>query len=209
MKKRIVQLLFLIMLNSTLTIGQYESVFGSNYTEWNYLELSCDNAIVDTYIHEKDTIINEILYHKINDWGLLRETEINTKLWYRSFDDETEILIMDLSLEIGDTFTIDTTDYVVDTIFTQGSLKIIEFDFTPDECIGFVENLRFEEGRGPNLNLEFAITGDNFDIKLFRCHTKDSVTENFLIEYFSSDCSMDLINTENTDLKIKESVTFY
>ena len=96
--------------------AQYQSIFGSTQTEWNFISLTCDVAIVDTYMHERDTTINDIEYHIINNWGLLRESDHNSKLWYRNFHDDDEILILDLSLSMGDTFRINSKEFIIVSI---------------------------------------------------------------------------------------------
>lgn len=194
-------IIFIILLLSVSNIqAQYQSIFGSTQTEWNFISLTCDVAIVDTYMHERDTTINDIEYHIINNWGLLRESDQNSKLWYRNFHDDDEILILDLSLSMGDTFRINSKDFIVDSVYLENNLKIIEFDYTPYNC-GYYERLKFKEAMGPNLSFKFALTAEDFDADLLRCLTKDSITNNFLESYFGADCRSDLVNTQKIDKK--------
>lgn len=200
MDLRIKILAILLTLSNSVLIGQNQSIFGDFQTTWNYISLTCDVANVTTYVHEKDTTIDNIPYHLINDWGLLRESDLNAKLWYRSFDDEEEFLLMDLSLNIGDTFLLSSVEFIVDTIYTEDSLKVIEFDYIPLNC-GFYERLKFKEGKGPNLCFDFLLSAIESKSKLLRCHTKDSITINYLEQFgFGSDCSRDLVSAENLEI---------
>lgn len=48
-------IIFIILLLSVSNIqAQYQSIFGSTHTEWNFISLTCDVAIVDIYMHERD-----------------------------------------------------------------------------------------------------------------------------------------------------------
>jgi hypothetical protein len=131
----------------------------------------------------------------------MRASDLNAKLWYRRFDDEEELLLMDLTLNIGDTFLINAVAFIVDTVYTEDSLKVIEFDYIPWNC-GFYERLKFKEGKGPNLCFDFLLSADESDSKLLRCHTKDSLTINYLEQFgFGSDCSLDLVGTEDLEIE--------
>lgn len=190
-----------LILSTNFTIAQYQSIFGNQQTEWNFISLTCDAAFVDSYIHERDTTINNIEYHIINNWGLLRESDQNSKLWYRNFHDDDEILIFDLSLTSGDFFTINSQDFIVDRVYQENGLKIIEFDYLPPNC-GFYEHLKFKEGTGPNLGYKFSLTADDYETKLLRCQTKDSITINYLEQFgFGAECRSDLVNTKEIDLE--------
>ncbi len=199
MELRIKLFILLVIQNICIVHGQYQSVFGNLQTEWNHVSLYCDAVFVETYIHEKDTVVNNVKYHKINDWGLLRESDSNSKLWYRSFSNEKESLIMDLSLEKRDTFSVNSNDFIVNKVYMENNLKIIEFDYMPPHC-GFYELLKFEESRGPNLSFKFLLSASDYDGKLLRCQTKDSITTIYL-EQFGSDCRSVKTNTENDKVK--------
>jgi hypothetical protein len=61
--------------------------------------------------------------------------------------------------------------------------------------------LKFEEGRGPNFGYKFSITADEDESKLLRCHTKDSITINYLEQFdFGKDCQRDLVSIKNINL---------
>jgi hypothetical protein len=176
-------------------------VFGEFYTEWNFVTLYCDAGFVESYSHERDTFIDNHEYHIINNWGLLRESDQNAKMWYRSFDDDEEILIADLSLTLGDTFIINTQEFTVDSVYEDEGLKIVQFDYIPFHC-GYYKKLKFEEGKGPNLSYVFALTADDYEAKLLRCQTKDSITVNFLEDFgFEGDCRKDVVNTIQLEIE--------
>lgn len=197
MKNRIVLILLIAFTNLNEGTCQFESIFGSTYTEWNFIELSCDAAFVETYVQDRDSIIDNVQYKILTDFGLLRESNNNSKLWFRDFDDNSEILIMDLDLVESDTFSINSNQFIVDTIYFEDNVKIIEFDFIPWHC-GFYKRLKFQEGKGPNMSFLFAVTGVKENGKLLRCQTKDSMTINYLEEFgYGDDCTKDLVGTSD------------
>lgn len=196
MKAAVKFIWFIFILSPFMCKGQYHSAFGKNYTEWNFIALYCDAGFVETFIHDKDTVIQNVSYHVLHDFGLLRESQDHSKLWFRDFNEEEERLIMDLNLNKGDTFSFHLMDLAVDTTYLENNRKIIEFDFIPYHC-GYYEKLRFVEGRGLNFSFRFALSGLMDDMWLLRCQTKDSVSENFLTQYFRESCREGIIATKN------------
>ena len=192
-----ISLLFVFVLNTSH--GQYNSMFGDSYTEWNYMTLYCDATFTYTFQQSDDTIIGAIQYKVIDDFGLLRESENNDKIWYRNIDSEVEHLIMDLDLEVGDIFEIDSEEYQVDMVYVENGNKIIQFDFIPPNC-GFEMPLKFIEGHGPNYSFRYIFSGDTQHLGLLRCHTRDSITDKFYVETFGEEC----ITNETSTKEIKE-----
>ncbi len=90
-------------------------------------------------------------------FGRIREDTISGKLWYiphhsiPPFNYPEEILIMDLTLEVGDIFDFGWRSNTVDSVyFSDDGRKIIRFDgghFSPNY---WNETTRFIEGVGPN-----------------------------------------------------------
>ncbi len=153
-------LLVLVLLsNLTIINAQYSSIFGESYTEWNYMTLYCDAIITETYVQETEEEIDGILYKQINEFGLLRASDDQAKLWYRNFEGEEEILIMDLTLQVGDIFEVGGQELVVELVYEENNLQIVQFDFVPFHC-GTYESLRFVEGLVPNLGFQFMLTPD-------------------------------------------------
>lgn len=82
--------------------------FGENSTTWNIAHEVPDAVETDSFYTTFDTIINGYTYKTVFIYsyisGFIRE-DINTgKAWYLYASDTNEILIMDLSLSIADTF---------------------------------------------------------------------------------------------------------
>lgn len=194
MKTLFTTLLFAIIVQTNI-YGQYTSVFGTSYTEWNYITLFCDAGFVESFVQNRDTLIENNMYKVVYDFGLLRESDDNSKLWFRALNDTEEILIMDMNLNKGDTFSFSSLDVIVDTIFVENNQKIIEFDLMPYHC-GYYEKLRFVEGIGINLGFRFALTGLKDEPWLLRCHTKDADELNFLESAFGSDCRRSLVSVD-------------
>lgn len=186
-------LFFIINLNA-----QYKSIFADTITIWNYISINCDANYVDSYIHVKDTNLSNIDYKLINGFGGLRESENHDKLWCRSFTNNDEVLIMDLNLEVNDTFYIDADEFIVDTIYFEDTLKIIQFVFLLPNC-GIEETFKFKEGEGPNLSFRYMLSGYLDDRKLIRCYTRNSITVNYLEEIFGDDCFDDRVNVDELE----------
>jgi len=201
--KIIITLLFVFILN--ISHGQYNSIFDETYTEWNYMTLFCDAIFTTTFQHSKDTMISNTSYKIIDDFGFLREDENNSKVWYRSSESEEEQLIMDLDLEVGDLFEINSISYEVEETFVVNGVKIIQFDYLPINC-GIVEPLRFIEGQGPNLSFKYILTGDEFDLSLLRCYTRDSITYNFFVDQLGEEC---ISNETSTNEIIESEIIIY
>jgi len=161
----------------------YKSVFASDTTRWNVFQLSIEMGWTNAYYCTSDTItINEKLYkvlyknilhdqsqkltsNKDNIIGYLREDTTNGKLWlYRNAKNisNPEILVMNMSLKVGDSIpiinSIYTDSYIynkVRSIYYENNRKIIELDrehfnwFTTNN-----EKIKFIEGIGTNYGFE-------------------------------------------------------
>jgi hypothetical protein len=88
--------------------------------------------------------------------GKIRE-ELNTgRLWYKRPSHDSEILIMDMTLALGDTFEIDAGHWVmVDSVFYLDNRKVIRFDMDS----GWDEKIMFIEGVGPNISIIYHYDG--------------------------------------------------
>ena len=111
-------LIVLITTFSTNSINaQYQSLFGSVNTSWNMFFTNTSELRTDSLYTVSDIVINgmiykEIFYQTISETphiplstvGYLREDSAQGKAWFFSNQDTTERLIMDLNLNLGDTF---------------------------------------------------------------------------------------------------------
>jgi len=166
---------FLIFTVSLAAISQpYHSLFAKDTTQWNVSQLMTDLVETNLYYSATDSVIGDKHYHTIfhqingsvNDpigknssvCGFVREDTVNGKFWFlNSFADTTiEVLLMDLSLDKGDTFVF-IHDYrymwkdsvTVDSVFHENNRKIIALNKTHFD--GFGESkIWFIEGIGPN-----------------------------------------------------------
>ncbi|MCB9335785.1 MAG: T9SS type A sorting domain-containing protein [Flavobacteriales bacterium] len=89
--------------------------------------------------------------------GHIRQDSTNTRAWYKSIEDTSEYLIMDLNLNIGDTFVVrfsTPTNAIVTNVDTINGRKRIVLDYLYGG--GFInEYLTFIEGIGPNASFFF------------------------------------------------------
>lgn len=154
MKKTIFLLILVLCGISNKSFAQYQSVFGNDTTEWNgkygYIDVEHSYS-VKAY---GDTVINNLHYKYVGSninasqinppigtgqaTGFIREDTITGRVWH-IYNGE-EILLMDMSLSVGDTFTfhiILSSDNVpefdisliVDTVYSFENRKYIGFDY--------------------------------------------------------------------------------
>ncbi|MBL4755884.1 MAG: T9SS type A sorting domain-containing protein [Flavobacteriales bacterium] len=113
-----------------------------------------DTITIDSAVYRKVDMNSTLL-------GYLREDTVVGKAWFWGANDSAEYLIMDMSLNLGDTFKLKTTfnstfDVPVIWIDTIGGRKRILFNYTIGT--GFIgENFSFIEGVGPNASLVYSI----------------------------------------------------
>lgn len=170
----------------------YQSYFGNDSTSINTFTVIIDGDYNNTFtICNKDTVtINDNLYYFVEpryveyEYGYttfwyaeeiiyFREEQENGRLFmYIKNDDlEKEILLCDMSLEIGDTFTLYNYPYEieVENVRYEDGRKIIEFgNFYEGEMS--IDNLMFIEGVFPMLLPDFHI--DTFTELI--CQHKDN-----------------------------------
>lgn len=169
--KTIFTIIFLSFFTN-VSFAQYQSLFGTESTSWDMSEWDVgifgEHPYLQVYYASIDTLINGHIYKKISPGyvppyddlyaSYLREDTIEGKAWSINRMDsptEQEFLIMDLSLEVGDTFAIsDGTHYpdvffdlIVDSVYYDEGRKHIRFNF--DIFTG--EPFTMIEGVGTNI----------------------------------------------------------
>ena len=196
--KRILLIVACIIAITTTSKAQdsvvYKSVLGDSIAEWYVLETFSNGgsgktrsytiATEDTVILS-DTIYNtyrcndEIFYSCSGFQGIpgdfrnydkyIRESEDRSKLYFRTSLSNTEILLMDLNLEVGDTVDTETwiwdgvsyndTAIVVDSIYYHNDMKHIRTNYyvsmRPLGGILYYDTLQFIEGIGPNFGITY------------------------------------------------------
>ena len=177
MKSTIILLIFL--LTGFFSFSQnYESIFGSQSTQWNMTIGNLWGTGSTKHTVLGDTLLNEKEYKIIDGYfdfesreylGFLREDTISGKVWYCNSKDTSEILIMDMNLNVGDSMYIGGNwnsfpgNYKVDSIYYLNNKKHIRFDFK----IPFLEQEPFVLIEGITSNLGFRFQDwkyiNNFD----------------------------------------------
>lgn len=176
---------FLVIINLNSAKAQYQSIFGSSQTSWNIIKGNFWGTGTDSLVTVSDTIINsytykKILYYDISSGttqiesivGYLREDSIQGKAWFFNTEDIAEQLIMDLNLNLGDTFYVggvwnsNTGYHLVDSVWTVFGRKHIRIDvaINPNPGGGNNEKLIFIEGVGTNIGIGYQDLNyiDNF-----------------------------------------------
>lgn len=133
-------LLFLFLLAPSLFSQTYESIFGENSTQWNMTAGNLWGFTTNEHRIVQDTLIDGMSYKMVGEYslfdyfGFLREDQSTGRVWYRSNQSDEEMLIMDLSLNVNDSFYVggiwnSNHDYHrVDSIYYKEGRKHIRLD---------------------------------------------------------------------------------
>ncbi|MEZ5017239.1 MAG: T9SS type A sorting domain-containing protein [Flavipsychrobacter sp.] len=171
MKKNLYLLLSLLLLSTTSIAQPYKSIFGDSTSMWtcSYSGLATHSI---AFFAKGDTTVRGETYKKVgfsgNSYplsflnttlGLLREDTATGKVWYRSQPkyktnaysnparDTVDILIMDMTLQLGDTFYTGKVSGM-----GQDTMAIVDSVYIDTDNR---KHIRFNKKIGWNLNLEF------------------------------------------------------
>lgn len=172
--------------------AQYQSLFGSNNASWNIVKGNLWGSGTDSLYTVSDTVINgktykKIAYQDITETpsfplvGFLREDSTQGKAWFFNSADTTEYLIMDLSLNWGDTFYMGGSwnsipgYFPVDSIWTSLGRKHVRVDhYIPWFNNGVSDKLIFIEGVSTNIGIAYQ-TFDIMNFPFLLCSHKDGL----------------------------------
>lgn len=179
-----ISLLFLLAGLAASHAQPYQPMLGDSTTIWNLSRGIPDCYTFDSlYTTGEDTTINGETYKVVNwfTWvdGGIREDTITGKAWYRTTSDTSEYLIMDLALNVGDSFLVKDSyqsyNVAVDSVYLVSGKKHIRLDHWL--YMGQVqEKLEFIEGTGPTAGILYQTDygwNYNYNNYLF-CHFKDT-----------------------------------
>jgi len=176
--KKIIFILLILSAFSTTKAQTYQSIFTKN-TTFNILISQSDiNWSNDSVFAIKDTVINNHIYIKYTNWStmtlspfapdfqtdyyFLREDTTIGKTYGFDINLNKEYLLMDLSLNVGDTFWVpnfdkingDSVAFKVDSVIYISGKKIIIFkDNLFTNGIQSIYKIKFIEGIGPSNGL--------------------------------------------------------
>ena len=182
----------------------YESVFGTDSTRWRGPFCQLDQHHYFDLATDSTTTLNGMSYHFAgwltdgtiddNDYppaGLLREDTQTGRAWMYGitgwdFQDTLEYLVMDLSLQVGDTFMVYSDMFgdetaTVDSVYTKDARKHVR---TTYQNWSHANPLTFIEGIGTNYG--FGYMHDPLNLcSCIRFYWKDGVEV-----YFNSECNL-------------------
>jgi hypothetical protein len=153
---------------------------------------------------------------KLDIIGYLREDIYTGRAWYMTNVDPKEKLIMDLSLEVGDSFLVEGPwnsfrDYrLVDSVWKDGGKKHVQINAQINPAFGGLDNgkLTFIEGVGSNIGIGYKVFNytDNFPYLL--CSYK------YYTKYYQNDHpdyhDVCILSTASIDLHAdKSTITIY
>lgn len=190
MKTILFSFFFSLVVNTVF--AQYQSILGSENTSWD-MAVTASGIFSDPYLDScyvaNDTIIGDFEYSKIC-WkylhftnpdqakGYLREDTTSGKAWFLFEYSGVELPIMDLSLEVGDTFYLAAYDVealtpiVADSVYSFEGRKHIRFDYPVYNQPG--EKFTMIEGVGTSFGLNFQDPTFFFLIHYYTlCQTKN------------------------------------
>lgn len=173
-------LAFILLLFAIFRLdAQYQSIFGTTQTSWNVFD-GTRSYYTDSFYVVKDTIVDSQAYKLINQAPatamspggpafFLKEDSNSGKVWYRSLTQDSNILIMDLNLQLGDSFDFNIWPYPkVDSVYIKNGKKHVRFGPKQFSSTTIYKHLEFIEGTGPN----YGITPNSEALLL--CMRKDN-----------------------------------
>ncbi|MEI6765412.1 MAG: T9SS type A sorting domain-containing protein [Bacteroidota bacterium] len=229
--KKMPVIIIMLLLTVLYANGQpYASLFGNVKTSWNVAYfLNSETTITDSLVACNDTMMNGYTYKYIRDYGymnldgFLREDTATGRAWFLDKSAQPrEYLIMDLSLNVGDTFIIPHCYYpadsvcIVDSVVYAGGKKIV---YLSSSAVLYNDGvLAFIEGIGPNTGInfqQFQASAYHPPASLLLCAYKDGVQSYANTNpIFSSYCFVDWIGIsenrkEASDLRIYPNPSDY
>ena len=201
----------------------YPSIFGSQSTKWDFPWCNLDQSSITEQISEVDTTINGVSYKKVgtiypggisygldavSSNGYARENQAEGKVWYKGgvegiFGmDTVEYLIMDLSLNVGDTFIIHESFGLelmttIDSVYYDFGVKHVRTDhqFWSSEV-----PLIFIEGLGTNYGISYM--HDSYNM----CRCLMSIKKDSDEVYSNSDCEPPVVGNEDLTEDVSVSI---
>lgn len=212
---RPVLILTTILIQQYFSFGQsYESIFGDTSTSWAIAKEIPDAMYTDSIFTATDTSFDGHNYKSVKDlsydYGFIREDTTLGQVWFYSKDDNTEYLIMDLTLSVGDSFQINTfqgTEFpIVDSVYFMNGKKHIRFNYVL-QIWSEQEKLIFIDGIGANAGILFQHQFGGMTLRSYMlCKYKDNqlVYSNTI---FGGDCYV--LRTGLSDNSINSSWTLF
>lgn len=194
-------------------------LMGQNYLpvleqgkQWTIKSENLSGVWTDTLKIEKDTLVNNVTFKVVNTSYKTIYLSENTETGQVEFftdDDDTLRLLMDLSLEKGDSFYLEGASfnnpgyYEVDSVYEKNNRKHVQINFPIFYASD--EKLTFIEGIGTNLGLYYKdiIAGDMNPYLLCAWENENKIYSN---DYYDGECNVSQsMSTEN----VKNKVSFF
>jgi len=236
--KKIILIIIVICALTEVNAQPYQSIF-SKHTSYNVLiTWNGGDATIhtDSIFVYGDTIINSLIYQKFTNWGMstpfqpywetetfyLREDTTIGKVYGMDINLNKEILLMDMSLNVGDTFVFqklnnifgDSIALVVDSVVYINGKKNIIFKSSQNMNLFYLLKMKFIEGVGPTNSLfayqrnkVYGIMMAQYCVGLL-CHYDDNGTVQYAQPYYG--CSYiggGGVNEFDADNKFKISIS--
>ena len=221
---QVIVISFLFLSSSNVLLAQnYNSIFGIENTTWKTPFCNLDQAHVKEQVSEMESMINGESYKMVGTIysggvsydlagidanGFAREDVTTGKAWFMSTIetmsglDTVEYLIMDLSLNVGDTFLIyqpwnEVITSIIDSVYYISGVKHVQTNY---HFWGSDEPLTFIEGVGTNYSLGYM--HDSFNM----CRCLISINKDLDEVYSNSDCFPPMVGNETLIEEVSISI---
>lgn len=189
----------------------YLSLFGDSSTTWDVvLHGFCDAVCSQTITVTGDTTINSDTYKVISGLpGFVREDTVLGKAWFYDTYYDTEFLVMDLGLSLGDSFMIynyfnEVELFSVDSVYYVSNKKHIRLTAWTDIC-SLTEKITFIEGSGTTASFAYqrGLNGNSVSSSML-CHHKNGVkvSGNILFNDICYECSVGIGENDETAVDV-------
>lgn len=208
-------MLFFTMFSFISAHAQYESLFGDIHTSWNIKHEQLFGIYTDSLVATADTSIDgstwkKLAYYSYFDsqplemevYGYLKEDTTAGKAWYFSSVDTNKHLIMDMSLNVGDSFQLANLGggafFEVDSVYYEGGKKHVQL-----ETSVFYANEKFRmiEGVGTNVGIRYTHTSWPGVNPYLLCYNRDAKREfvNYSMDWEGVCNTTELTDVEDLD----------
>lgn len=197
----------MFFLGGSVLSAPYQSIFGSKNT-FSIITYAVNGfTAVDTFFITSDTTIAGNTYKKISTryetLAAIREDTNTGKIWMRSFmhpiaapKDTMETLVVDYSLQKGDTFNIEECrdpssgiGNIVDSVYYMNGMKHIRFKAS---ITNKTEKFEFIEGIGTNKSFMYKYCGGEWLFAFYLlCAYKDNTLQ-YVNQYYAGNCNPNL-----------------
>jgi len=192
--------LFALIFSANIYAQGFKPVLQTDSVSWDIANAELFGIQMWKLIAKNNKDTAELYLQGYGIEGKLWEDTTKGKLWYKSPNNNEEKLIMDMTLNVGDTFKISPFHQpVVDSVYNLNGRKVIRFDLFSHNR--WQENVKFIEGVGPNISVLYRRSDFDWFYASCKYHNEELVYVNNNDEIFDGcmpdDTGIDLPSKNN------------